>query len=506
MIFEIETPQGRFEVDAPDQETAIRALSGQAAPQAAPAPETPAQPERGFMRRVDDAARGAADMSSFGFADEISAGLGSLTGLGGKRGDYEGNLAAQRQRDSEGGWERFGGQVLGAVAMPGAAAKTLMSAVGKGMLGGAAYGFGSGEGNAVERLPSAAVGGVTGGVAGGVVRAGANLLGNRAASKLIPTNEQLKTDANASYRAADNAGVIFKPQGIKRMANDIRVDLAEFGFHPKLQPRVAVVLDELERLQTGNVTLKGMDVLRRIADSARKSMDPSEKALGNQIITRIDDFMMDARPGDILTGNADAAGKAIRTGRDLWGRMRKSEMVDLAALKAERRAASTGSGGNADNALRQNVRGLLDSPKLSRGMSQTEKKAAERVVRGSVPQNLLRGVGKMAPTGIVSGGIGSSMGAAAGAMVGGPAGAAVGSFALPALGQIAKTAADRMTVKNAERLSQIIRSGGRSSQDLAALARGGKLAVPQIRRIEALAKMLGVSVPVMAAAVADRVY
>ena len=69
--FEIETPQGRFEVEAPDEQSALEAIQ-----------QMDAEPQSsGFMRSVDDFGRGIADMTSFGFADEVSAGLGAATGV-----------------------------------------------------------------------------------------------------------------------------------------------------------------------------------------------------------------------------------------------------------------------------------------------------------------------------------------------------------------------------------------------------------------------------------------
>lgn len=140
--------------------------------------------ERGLLRRVDDAVRGVADAVTLGYSDEIAAKLGEITGLGGKKGDYKGNLASQRHRDSQGGGERVLGQVIGAVAGPGskiAAAKGLKGLVGS-AIEGAAYGAGYGSGSAKEgeRLQGAKSGaalGAAGGVAGRAVgAAGARLL------------------------------------------------------------------------------------------------------------------------------------------------------------------------------------------------------------------------------------------------------------------------------------------------------------------------------------------
>src|SRR5690606_29526572 len=142
---------------------------------------------------------------------------------------------------------------------------------------------------------------------------------------------------------------------------------------------------------------------------------------------------------------AKEAGNHMFRARSIWTRMKKAETLDNALTKAERRAASTGSGGNADNAMRQNVRALLDNPRTSRGMSAAERKAAERVVRGTPVQNALRLAGKLSPAG---NGLMAGLGVG-GAMVN-PA------YGIPSLvGLGAKAAADRMTVRNVEKLSQL---------------------------------------------------
>jgi hypothetical protein len=455
-------------------------------------PGASAEPEgRGFFRRVDDAVRGVADAATFGFSDEIAAGLGSLTGIGGESGQFDQNLAAQRQRDATGGVERFGGQLAGAVAMPGAAAKSILGAVGKGALAGGAYGLGSGEGGIENRAKSAVVGGAVGGVAGGALRAGANALGSRAAAKAIPSNDQLRKAAETAYSRADKAGVIIKPQASARLIRNVIDDATEFGYDPGLQPGVTAVLRRLSGLKDKNVTLKGMDIIRRVAANAAMQADnPSQQTLARKIIDRIDDHIDQLADGDILTGSK-AGVHHLKEARQLWGRLRRSEMVDTAASKAELRAASTGSGGNADNATRQNVRRLLERPK---GMTAAEKSAADKVVRGTTGQNALRLAGKLSPSG---NGLMAALGVG-GAMVNPMVGvASLGGMA-------AKSIADRMTTRNVQRLSQIIRSGGKTGKELAMMARGGQMSIPQVKRIEALAKMFGVSVPELAAIVSEQ--
>lgn len=133
--------------------------------------------DRGVLRRVDDAVRGVADAATLGYSDEIAAWFADKTGIGGDKGDYEGNLAAQRQRDSEGGAERLGGQIAGAIALPAskiAAAKGikgLAGAAAEGAAYGAAYETGSADGGFKDRVRSVPKGLATGAAGGAAGRA-----------------------------------------------------------------------------------------------------------------------------------------------------------------------------------------------------------------------------------------------------------------------------------------------------------------------------------------------
>lgn len=162
---------------------------------------------RGIMEKVDAGVRGAADMLTFGFADEISAGLGTGFGL---MGDYDKELDRQRGIDrfdeQNNAGSRFTGQLAGGVAQgvgaakaaaPYLAGKSAGLVTGAGMGGGAiyggAYGYGSGEGGvgnrAVNAVPNAAIGGFMGAagpvVARGVGNVAKNIAGSKAADSAL---------------------------------------------------------------------------------------------------------------------------------------------------------------------------------------------------------------------------------------------------------------------------------------------------------------------------------
>lgn len=363
------------------------------------------------------------------------------------------------------------GDVTGALMTGGALAKggmtllqgakpTIASMAGRGAAEGAAYGaaYGAGDGEGIkDRAQRAVQGAGIGAATGGAFGAVAGRFASKAGEAAVPTNEELRTTAGRAYKAADDAGVIFTPQGLKRLQQDVQLDLAEFGYHPQLQPRIATVLGEINRLSEGNVTLKGVDQLRKIANAARRSQDPSEGELGRLVIDKIDDFVAGAGPGEFLAGDPVRGAATLKEARSLWSSVRKSELIDDAVERAQRRAASTGTGGNEDNAIRQNIRSILDNPKKSAAFSEEERAALDAIVRGTATQNTLRLVGRLAPNAsalMTTGNLGAA--------------AATGGASLPgtALAAGAKAVADKMTAGNVGRASAIVRNGGQIPEGL----------------------------------------
>lgn len=216
-MFELQTPDGKtYEVEAPDGNSALEALeqmqnsdagfAGRASaldpmdlsiarskndpfgqylrneamqPKAGEAPEQREQrlygrPMQG-PSKTESFVRGAADTASWGYGDEMAAGMESVMG-----GDYDQALNRQRQsagvaRD-ENPWSYTGGQATGAI-IPGvltAGATTAPRLGGRVVQGaltaggqGAIYGFGEGEGGVVPRLQEAGRTGAISTVLGG---------------------------------------------------------------------------------------------------------------------------------------------------------------------------------------------------------------------------------------------------------------------------------------------------------------------------------------------------
>src|SRR5690606_9961857 len=172
------------------------------------------------------------------------------------------------------------GGVAGGLAVGGTAAKsglsllnaakpTLPSLMGRGAAEGAIWGslYGAGEGRGLEErglsaLYGGALGGTIGGATGALARGGVGRAKNTA-----PSLDELRAAGNAAYQQADQAGVIFTPNAVNRLNAQVTQKLADMGYDPALQPGAAAVVRRLGELQGQNVTLSGVDTLRKVASN-----------------------------------------------------------------------------------------------------------------------------------------------------------------------------------------------------------------------------------------------
>lgn len=433
---------------------------------------TPAQQEYDALpwygqaaQAADDTVRFLANGMTLGYADKFA---GYMGGEG-----TEAERAKTAQAKERAGFAGTAAEVIGTMIPAGALGNSVLSAsrylpkVAPGLLGrsaamgvdGAALGAVQASGYDQDPAAGAAMGflgGFGGNILGEGISAGVGKIAGMFNKKPQPlTADQLRQAGATAYQNAKNAGVIFKPEAVNRLRQTVYDDMAEFGFHPTNQPGAGVAYGELERLSKGgNVSLEGLEALRRMASNGYTPTNPSNNELLRRITDRIDEFASSAGPNDILAGNAQAATDALAEGRDFWSRFRKLEKVQELIDRAQRQASSTGSGGNVENATRQQLRRILDNKKMMRGFTPDEIQAIEAAVFGTPAQNTLRLVGKLSPQG---NGLMAALG------LGGVA--AMPQVAVPAmlLGAGAKKASEAMTRTNAEAVKDLVAAGGSKS-------------------------------------------
>jgi hypothetical protein len=274
-------------------------------------------------------------------------------------------------------------------------------------------------------------------------------------------SDALKQAAQAAYQRADDAGVIYSPDAIKRVTGNLKGDFADFGFHPQLQPGANVALSELDRLGGQNVTLKGLDTARKIAGNAYQPMNKSNNALTGKVTGAIDDLVQNPQAGDIIAGNGSQASAAIKEARDMYGRSAKMDKLDELFTRGELNASTSGSGGNLQNATRQQLKRVLMNKGWDRGFKPDEINAIKKFAKGTTGQNILRSLGAMSPMG---NGLGKMLwsGAAGVGAVTNPA-TLIPMAAGAAVTSGAKKGAEVITRKNFEKLQSLIASGGNAA-------------------------------------------
>jgi hypothetical protein len=337
----------------------------------------------------------------------------------------------------------LGGQLAGkgATVLP-----RVLSGAAVGGAQGAVYGAGAAGDD--DRAGGALFGGATGAALGGAIPAAAEglkgLFGRVGA--VMPEIDDLYRARDAAYAAVDNSGFRYTPKQFDDLVNDIYRRVGAGSIDPNPDGAHKMAINMLNRLNSRSapLTLGQLDDLRKVI--RRDVIDAGSKAdahFGDIMLDAIDDFI-DKSGGSDIIGAARTAHKTLR----------KSELLADAVERATLNAASSGSGGNIDNALRQQIKAILTNPSKARSFTQAEKDAMRKIVEGGGPtQALLRLVGKLSPSG---NGLMAALGI--GATAANPA------LAIPiGLGIGAKGLADNATKSGVRALERAVRTGASPS-------------------------------------------
>ena len=351
--------------------------------------------------RAGSAVRGAAQGASFGFGDELAALPAVLPG-GETYGDAvgrirDGNRAAKERHPLT----YFGGELSGAVAT-GGTGLARMGAVKGGAAGGAAYGAGSAEGGLGDRAKGGAVGAATGALFGKgtevLVRSGRQ--GVRSLAKRLKgvteetTGAQLERLSTMTFRQLDRAGASITPDGMRRLANAVRVQLddPDIGFEPAMHPAANGVLKMLERHARDGTPMQlstYRSLLKRMGRVSATGKNGGENAFAagkvKDVLTRALDDDGIVAGGDLGPGEARAL---LSAANDLWRRSRIANGIDDAIKSARDDAGASGSGGNMENRLRAEAKRLMKNQ--GQFMGQDTRDALQSIVRGKPTRNAMR--------------------------------------------------------------------------------------------------------------------
>lgn len=378
----------------------------QAAPVAAAAPVEPAAPQPWYTQAgqaADDVARLAASGLTLDLADNLSSRLSgrpleqerALTQAARERAGGAG-LVAEYAPMLAGpmGLSRLG--VSAARAIPDAlstlATRSLASAA-----EGAGWGALSATGHGEDVSTGAKLGAIAGGL-GNVAGEAVSGLARRVGGffhPAAPTAAEAKAGASAAYEAADRAGVVVRPSFVSQLQQDVQGALANEAYTPRVHTGVSAVLDEIGSMQGQNVTLKGLENIRKLTVDLIKSGDPASARLGGVMRERVDDALNNMNQSHVLTGNRTEGVQALREARRGWMTSRKLEAVEEALGAATGQAESTG--GSLEGGIRRRFEALLRGPQ-ARFWTPDERRAIQQVSRMDSMDAAINLLGRLSPT------------------------------------------------------------------------------------------------------------
>ena len=301
---------------------------------------------------------------------------------------------------------------------------------------------------------------------------------NKALKDAAPDITQLKTQSRNLYKQVDDLGVSINQKPLNNLSNSIASSIKKEGFNARIHPKVNAALDEIALLTQKPMTISEIDTMRKVARSAARSIDPDEARLGSMMVEKIDDFVGNIPAGAIIGGDAKTVSPLLNQARGLWGRAKKSELLEDAFERAQNQASGF------ENGLRTQFRSILNSKKKMRSFNAEEIKAMQQVVRGGKVENIAKALGKFGFTeGQATSVLMSSLGVAAGAAVGGAAGA----VAVPVLGSTARKLAQNLTRNNAQVANALTRAGSNGKQVVSSYL---KLVPKNQRSVEELTGLL----------------
>ena len=281
-----------------------------------------------------------------------------------------------------------------------------------------------------------------------------------------PTSAQLREASGTIYKELSDSGVSVKPEAFsdfvdKTLKEAKDVGLLESKLGRKLTPQSSDILNVLEDMKTGKLSFDELEGIRRAAQNsagvANRAGNFADEKINLTVVDSIDDFMKNINVSSF--DGAKNVGAEVAAARNLWGRARKSEVLEEAIEKAKSQQSGF------ENGIRIQFKQIIQNKKKSRFFSNSELDAMKAVERGTTTANTFRRIGKLGwgegkqstvLNAMASGGVG---GGAASLAVGGPLAAGIGLVLLPTAGTISHKLARNLTHRAARMSNQLVRVG-----------------------------------------------
>lgn len=302
---------------------------------------------------------------------------------------------------------------------------------------------------------------------------GADKAASEADLVMGPGTAAVKRTSQEAYREADAMGIQIGGTNFQNFQRSLNADpvLRELKLNPKNHPTLSNVFGTIRGGTMGNLTarrgattltLEEFDNLRASVIKHLNSGDANERRLAGHLFHRLEDFFDKS-----VAKQFPKARPTLDKARQNWKQYQKSNEIDRIMAVAKDREGQYSVSGK-ENAIRTGFRQLSmainrdKTGRLRRLWTPDEIRLIQKLSRGKYsPRNMLRVIGKLAPNTFTLSAAGG--GGVASYATGDPSYALMGAGGMAA-GALARGAAGSLAKGKVDRLSNLVRSGGKMNK------------------------------------------
>lgn len=205
----------------------------------------------------------------------------------------------------------------------------------------------------------------------------------------VPSAEDLLARSKANYEILDKSGLQFDTNQFNQHISALPAKLRkDESYTASGYPKVAIAFDEL--LANRPKDIAEITTLRRFIGDAAGSENPSERRIAMRLLDEFDDYVLNAPPAAIISGDKSAI-QAWKAARADYAKLKKSELIQDIVSRAEV------SQGGKEATVAQGLSALAKNEKKMRFFTAEEQEAIRAAAKGGNLQVMLRTIGKLAP-------------------------------------------------------------------------------------------------------------
>ena len=205
----------------------------------------------------------------------------------------------------------------------------------------------------------------------------------------VPSADELLARSKANYDILDKSSLQFNKNEFNQRMGLLPVHLeATEGYVSGVYPKVDAALARLQADRPKNVA--EVTALRKIIGNAASSSDASERRMGRILLDDYDNYILNAPPSAIVSGDRKAL-DAWKAARADYAKVKKSELLEDIVSRAEV------SQGGKEATIAQGLSALAKNEKKMRFFTKEEQEAIREAAKGGTLQGMLRTIGKFTP-------------------------------------------------------------------------------------------------------------